>query len=103
VYVEAEASPAFLGGLDHLEDHRQRGLVRQAAALRSHRFVPHRRERALGSVVRTCNNASRDIVNARTASRSLIGQSTALRRRAHDHQDALRLVASWADAFKTLV
>jgi hypothetical protein len=23
--------------------------------------------------------------------------------RAHDHQDALRLVASWADAFKTLV
>src|SRR3954449_7088030 len=41
-----EPSPALLGGLGQLENQGERGLVRQAA-LRAHRAMADRRERAL--------------------------------------------------------
>ena len=47
--VAVEAAPTFLRGLDELEDHRERGLVREAA-LRSDRAVSHRGERAFDRI-----------------------------------------------------
>ena len=47
--VAVEAAPTFLRGLDELEDHRGRGLVREAA-LRSDRAVSHRGERAFDRI-----------------------------------------------------
>src|SRR3954471_6704072 len=44
--MTVEPSPALLGGLGQLEDHGERGLVRQAA-LRAHRAMADRHERAL--------------------------------------------------------
>ena len=44
-----ETTPAFFGGLSELEDHRQRGLVRETA-LGSHGPVAHRRERAFDDI-----------------------------------------------------
>jgi hypothetical protein len=41
--IAIETTPAFLGGLSELEDHRQRGLVRETS-LGSHGPVAHRRE-----------------------------------------------------------
>src|SRR3954468_15153230 len=49
VVVTIEPSPALLGGFGQLEDHGERGLVRQAA-LRPHRAMADRRERALDRV-----------------------------------------------------
>jgi hypothetical protein len=47
-----ETTPAFLGGLSELEDHRERGLVRETS-LGSHGAVAHRRERAFDDIGRT--------------------------------------------------
>ena len=47
--VTIEAAPAFLRGLDELEDHRERGFVGEAA-LRSDRAVSHRGERAFDRI-----------------------------------------------------
>ncbi len=47
--MTVEAAPAFLRALDQLEDHGERGLVRQAA-LRADRTVAHRCKRALDRV-----------------------------------------------------
>jgi hypothetical protein len=39
--VAVEPSPTFLGSLDEFEQHRERGLIREAS-LGSHRAVAHR-------------------------------------------------------------
>ena len=49
--VAIEATPAFLGGLGELEDHGERGLVRETS-LGAHGAVAHRRERAFDDVGR---------------------------------------------------
>ena len=49
--VAIEATPAFLGGLGELEDHGERGVVRETS-LGAHRAVAHRRERAFDDVGR---------------------------------------------------
>ena len=49
--VTVETTPAFLGGLGELEDHRQRGLVRETS-LRTHGAVTHGGERAFDDVGR---------------------------------------------------
>src|SRR5262245_3101942 len=46
-----EATPASLGGLGELEDHRERGLVRKTS-LGAHGSVAHGRERAFDDVRR---------------------------------------------------
>ena len=56
--VAVEAAPTFLRGLDELEDHRERGVVREAA-LRADRAVSHRGERlSIGFVPRKCFQCS---------------------------------------------
>jgi hypothetical protein len=47
--IAIETTPAFFGGLSELEDHRQRGLVRETS-LGSHGPVAHRRERAFDDI-----------------------------------------------------
>ena len=47
--VAIEATPAFLGGLGELEDHGERGVVRETS-LGAHCAVAHRRERAFDDV-----------------------------------------------------
>jgi hypothetical protein len=47
--IAIETPPAFFGGLSELEDHRQRGLVRETS-LGSHGPVAHRRERAFDDI-----------------------------------------------------
>ena len=47
--MAVEPAPAFLSALDQLEDHGERGLVREAA-LRADRPMAHRREGALDRV-----------------------------------------------------
>jgi hypothetical protein len=49
--VAIEATPAFLGGLGELEDHRERGLIRKTS-LRAHGAVTHGGERAFDNVAR---------------------------------------------------
>jgi hypothetical protein len=49
--IAIETTPAFFGGLSELEDHRQRGLVRETS-LGSHGPVAHRRERGFGLLTR---------------------------------------------------
>ena len=49
--MAVETAPASLGGFGELEDHRQRGLVRETS-LRAHGAVTHGRERALDDVRR---------------------------------------------------
>ena len=49
--MTVEASPAFLGRLGKLEDHGQRGLVREAS-LAAHGAMTNRREYALDDVGR---------------------------------------------------
>ena len=49
--VTVEAAPAFLCALDQLEDHGERGLVREAS-FRTDRAVTHGGERALDRVGR---------------------------------------------------
>ena len=47
--VAIEATPAFLGGLGELEDHGERGVVRETS-LGAHRAVADCRERAFDDV-----------------------------------------------------
>src|ERR1700731_301992 len=47
--IAIETPPAFFGGLSELEDHRQRGLVRETS-LGSHGPVAHRRARAFDDI-----------------------------------------------------
>src|ERR1700704_6129473 len=49
--VTIETTPAFLGGLGELEDHGERGLVREAS-LRANGTMAHGRERAFDDVSR---------------------------------------------------
>src|SRR3981189_2326060 len=49
--VTIEATPAFLGGLGELEDHRERSLIRKTS-LRAHGAVTHGGERAFDDVGR---------------------------------------------------
>src|SRR6266704_372529 len=51
--VTIETTPAFLGGLGELEDHGERGLVREAS-LRANGTMAHGRERAFDEGIERC-------------------------------------------------